>query len=233
MPNLSLPFVVALLLLVLAVRLATGAYGAMGQRFAAFFSACAALSGLVGLRWGADPGWVRHGLPVMGAALPAIAWLCFGLPATGRDRLAVRDGWHGLPMVAIAALNLVYWPVVDLGLAAIDLGYAAALLRLAKGGPDALASTAFGAVRAVRIGLQVGAVTLLISALVDAAISIERAFGNGGNMALIVGLAQGLALLGVAVAVIWLRPGAAPTPEAAPISAAPVDAAADAAGCVV
>ena len=229
MPNLPLPFVVALLLLVLAVRLATGAWGVMGRRFAIFFVGCAALAGLIGLRWGVDPGWARHGLPVMGAALPGIAWLCFGLPATGRERLVVRDAWHGLPMVAILALNLVYWPAVDLALAAIDLGYTAALLRLAKGGPDALATTAFGAVRAVRIGLQVGAVTLLISALVDAAISIERAFGNGGNVALIVGLAQGLALIGVAVAVIWLRPGAEPAQEAAPIAAAPVDDAADAA----
>ena len=198
MPNLPLPFVVALLLLVLALRLATGAWGAMGRRFAVFFVACSVLSGLIGLRWGADPGWVRPGLPVMGAALPAVAWLCFGLPTTGRDRLALRDAWHGLPMVAILALNLIYWPAVDLALAAIDLGYAAALLRLAKGGPDALAATAFGAVRSVRIGLQVGAVTLLISALVDAAISIERAFGNGGKMALIFGLAQGLAPIGVA-----------------------------------
>ena len=229
MPNLPLPFVVALLLLVLSVRLAAGARDAIGRRFAVFFTACAVLAGLIGLRWGVDPGWVRHGLPVMGATLPGIAWLCFGLPATGRNRLAVRDAWHGLPIVAIAALNLIYWPSVDLALAAIDLSYAAALLRLAKGGPDALTTTAFGVLRSVRVGLLVGASILLISALVDAAISIERAFGNGGNTALIVGLAQGLALIGVAGAVIWFRPGAEVAPDAAPTNAAPVDDAADAA----
>ena len=229
MPNLPLPFVVALLLLMLAVRLAAGARGAMGRRFAVFFTGCAVLAGLIGLRWGADPPWVRHALPVMGAGLPAVAWLCFGLPATGRDRPAVRDAWHVLPMVAIFAVNLIYWPAVDLALAAIDLGYAAALLRLANGGPDALASTAFGTLRAVRVGLLVGASILLISALVDAAISIGRAFGDGGYTALIVGLAQGLALIGVGGAVIWLRPGTEAASEAAPTNAAPVDDAADAA----
>ena len=229
MPNLSLPFVVSMLLVVLAVRLAAGTQGAMGWRFAVFFIACAVLAGLIGLRWGVDPGWARHGLPVMGAALPAVAWLCFGLPATGRARLVSRDAWHSLPMLAIFALDLIYWPAVDLALAVIDLGYAAALLRLAKGGPDALATTAFGALRAVRVGLLVGAVTLLISALVDVAISLARAFGDGGHTALIVGLAQGLALIAVAGAVIWFRPGTEAASEPTQIAAAPIDAAADAA----
>lgn len=229
MPNLPLPFVVALMLLVLAVQLAVGMRGTMGWRFAVFFTACAALAVLIGLRWGVDPPWVRHALPTMGAALPPVAWLCFGLPATGRDRLLPWNAWHLLPIVAIEALNLIYWPAVDLALAAIDLGYAAALLRLAKGGPDALAATAFGAIRTVRIGLQVGASILLISALVDAAISIGRAFGDGGHIALVVGMAQGLALIGVAGAVIWFRPGTEQVPPATPSSAAPVDEAADAA----
>lgn len=229
MPNLPLPFVVALLLLVLVVRLATGEPSVMGRRFAAFFAACAMLAGLVGLRWGIDPRWVRHGLPAMGAAMPPIAWLCFALPAIGRERLMARDAWHMLSIATILVLNLAYWPSVDLVLAAIDIGYAAALLRLLRGGPDALAATAFGAVRVVRIGLQLGVSILLISALVDAAISIERAFGNGGNTALIVGLAQGAALIGVAGAVIWMRPGTEAAPDAAPTSVAPADAAADAA----
>ena len=63
MPNLPLPFVVGFLLLVLAARL-TGT----ARRLAVYLVGCAALSILVGLRWGIDPGWVRIGLPMMGAA---------------------------------------------------------------------------------------------------------------------------------------------------------------------
>ena len=224
MPNLPLPFVVGFLLLVLAARLVRA-----GPRFALYFVSCAALSGLIGLRWGADPGWVRLGLPTMGAAMPPIAWLCFGLPAMGRDRLAMRDAVQLSPIIAIFALNLAYWPVVDFVLGAIDIGYAVALLRLIRGGPDALVATAFGAMKPVRSGLWLGASTLLISAMVDWGITAERLFATGGRIALIVSLAQGLALLAVAVAVVWIKPGTIPAPEPAAIGGPPTDPDADAA----
>ena len=72
MPSLPLPFIVALLLLVLVVRLVPT--GAAGRGLAGFFAVCAAQAVMIGLRWNYDILLSRALLPVLSAAAGPLAW---------------------------------------------------------------------------------------------------------------------------------------------------------------
>ena len=76
--EIPLPFVVALLLAILLVRLTLrGPAGPVGRSMRIFVAASLALVIMVGLRWQFDLLVFRFLRPLFAAMLPPIAWICF------------------------------------------------------------------------------------------------------------------------------------------------------------
>ena len=208
MPSIPLPFVVALLLGVMAFRLAVADGSGLAQRrLAMFFGVCAIEAVNVGLRWSFD---LRALRPIVAAGFPPAAWLCFAGPARGLPHLTRQDGIHVLPVIAVVVLDRLWWQSVDVLLAAFCVGYAVALLRLARGGPNGLASAGLADVGLLHRGLLIAATCLLISAAVESAVAISFMLDEGRQASSIVTGVQLLALLAAAVGIaLWrVRPAA-------------------------
>lgn len=75
MLSIPLPFVTALLLSILLVRLRQT--GPIGRSALFFVGACTALAIIVGLRWTYDIQGIRFVLPIVASLLSASAWLSF------------------------------------------------------------------------------------------------------------------------------------------------------------
>ena len=95
MPAIPLPFIIALLLAILLVKLVllheTALRPAIG-----FVAACVVVALAVGVRWSFDAPFARFLQPVVAAALPPIAWFCF---TAGRAARSKARWLHGLPGV--------------------------------------------------------------------------------------------------------------------------------------
>src|SRR5438045_6995075 len=147
MPVIPLPFVVALLLAILLVRMALrGEEERVDRASMIFVAACAGMVMVVGLRWSVDLTAMRFIQPVVAATLPPIAWVCFAGLAPGAQTR--RLPWlHALPvgLVAVLATGWLPWPAptVDLVIAALFFGYGMALLKLGSNGPDGLGAARF------------------------------------------------------------------------------------------
>ncbi|AXS42743.1 AraC family transcriptional regulator [Breoghania sp. L-A4] len=201
-----LPFVVALLLVVLLVRMAW--HGNAENRGAMIYLAlCAAMLTVVGLRWSLDLPMVRFLQPVSASLLPPAAWLCFSGLALETPRPLRRQWPHAVPVVVIIGLSASWqaWQSpIDLVLAAMFYGYGFALLRRAWGGPDALGGARLGSAdKAVRAVALAGA-TLIASGSVDLAVAVDFGLSQGEHAASIVAFANlltlGLAAYAVTVA---------------------------------
>src|SRR5690606_879040 len=138
MPLVPLPFVVALLLLLLLAHLLRTRQDAPpNPPFLMLIAGCAVQSTLAGLRWGYGIESVRIAQPVVAAALPALLAASFG--GLAWDGRGWRAGWiHAVAPVVVAVLMVARRHLVDTVLIAIYLGYAAMLLHLARSGPDGL-----------------------------------------------------------------------------------------------
>jgi hypothetical protein len=167
MPNVPLPFVITLLLLILFVRFARRADGAAADRwFLALIGLCSVQSVLAGLRWGYDLEAIRFVMPVTASAVPPLVFMSFAGLTRSRMEAGTSALWaHAVPPVLVAALVVLWRAPIDLVLTAVYLAYAVALLRMAGKGPDALGgATLEGAVPAHR-ALLVAGLALLCSAL--------------------------------------------------------------------
>lgn len=196
MPAIPLPFVTALLLIVLLVRMASQGGLARGP-LTLFVALCAAQAVVLGLRWNYD--WpVAHLIqPILAAALPPLAWLGFA-----DLRLPNAPRWpHAIPVVVIAAMVAVWSDPIDVTLIALFSGYGIVLLRAARQGPDGLSVARFGdAAAASRAMATVGAL-FIFGALVEITIALDIAGDKGAGR--IVGFANivVLAIIGYAAAV--------------------------------
>lgn len=200
MPAIPLPFVIALLLAVLLLRLALLRERALRPAIG-FVAACAVVAAIVGARWTFDWPFVRFLQPVLASGLPPIAWLCF-TAGQGRRR------WLHFLLPAFILILSALWPVwrspVDLVLALLYLGYGIALLRLALAGADSFVTTRLSDVAgAQKATLSAGAL-LLSSAFVDLLIAADFGFYRGAHAEAIVtaGNLFILPVLAYAVAVI-------------------------------
>jgi AraC-like DNA-binding protein len=225
-----LPFVVAVLLLALLGAIARGDDGGPANRpFLALILACAVQSALIGLRWGYGIDAIRYALPVVAATLPPLVYASFGgLAQTGSDRGPARMWLHALPAGLLAALVVLWQQAVDLVIIAVYLAYAAALLRLARRGPDTLERARLeGAVPAYR-ALQLAAAALVGSAIVDVLVALDFEWTRGEHAATVIGIANllGLFLLGLAATVAGRTQPPAEAPE--PPGASDADSRADA-----
>ncbi len=185
MPGVPLPFVMALLLAILLVRLIRqrepGERGAM-----IFIAASLVLVVLVGLRWSIDSLAVRLLQPLIASLLPPIAWFCF---AAVRGQGSVRYWPHAIPVLVIAVLTMSAprWNLpLDLILVSQFFAYGFALVRLGLRGPDGLLRARLtDAATANRATFLAGS-ALCASAASDVLIAGDFGFYRGAHAATLV-----------------------------------------------
>jgi AraC-like DNA-binding protein len=210
-----LPFVVALLLLILLAVILHGADPSKGNRpFLALVGLCAVQSIAVGLRWGYDIRELRYVLPIFASGLPPLVWVTFRSlihsEETGTDRIS----WlHAAPPLVILSLMLLAPALIDIALFVLFVGYALALLDIARSGTDGLDEARLEGAFAAHRALFVAAAALCLSALFDLAVLLDFEWSKGKNTGLIVGNANlfGLFLMGV-TALVAARERAGPAP---------------------
>ncbi|ATL99133.1 AraC family transcriptional regulator [Aeromonas sp. CA23] len=196
------PFVVSLLLVLLAVilyvRLADQAKAAC-----LFLALCAATTGLVGLRWTFDVALFSMAQPLLASLIPVAAWLIFTHAATDTHRVA----YHHVAGPILVAVSLCTHPFLALPLdgiiTAIYLFYGIALVRYSAKEP-LLIHVSFSHWEGVKRAEQVAGWMLLFSAMIDAAISLDFAVNQGGYSLYILTLAHLVLLPVLAIAVIMV-----------------------------
>lgn len=198
-----LPFVIALLLVMLLIRmLAQGE--AILRPAPVFIGACVLLVTTVGLRWTVDLQIVRFLQPVVAALLPPIAWLCFSdlRQATSHGR------WlHFLSAALILVLSATWqsWhPPIDFLLPLLYFAYGFSLIHRANAGLDSFERTRLSdAAGAQRAALLAGSL-LLFSGAVHLLIAADFHFYQGSHAVSIVGIANivTLPILAYAIAII-------------------------------
>ncbi|KFN21241.1 helix-turn-helix domain-containing protein [Aeromonas bestiarum] len=196
------PFVVSLLLVLLAVilyvRLADQAKAAC-----LFLALCAATTGLVGLRWTFDIALFSMVQPLLASLIPVAAWLIFTHAATDTHRVA----YHHVAGPILVAVSLCSHPFLALPLdgiiTAIYLFYGIALVRYSAKEP-LLIHVSFSHWEGVKRAEQVAGWMLLFSAMIDAAISLDLAVNQGGYSLYILTLAHLVLLPVLAIAVIMV-----------------------------
>jgi AraC-like DNA-binding protein len=198
MPAIPLPFVVALLLVILIAGMARRGED---RRSIAFIAMCAVLVTMVGLRWSFDLKLVRFLQPVMAATFPPAAWVCFA----GLARRDQKPLWpHAVPGVIVAILSAtsgLWHPPIDAALALIFFGYGAALLRLAWAGPDALDAARFSDAAGANRAVMIAGLALIASGSTDLLIAADFGLYQGSHAAMIVTIASLATLLVTAYAV--------------------------------
>ncbi|MBB4572573.1 AraC family transcriptional regulator [Rhizobium lentis] len=199
-----LPFVVALLLLILfVVVFRRDEEGQPNRPFLVLILLSALQSVLSGLRWG-------YGMQVVGVIAPVIAATVPPLAYAGVSRL-VRTSWrplvgrlglHAVPAVLILLLVEFWREAIDVALVLIFVGYALAILLLMRPGADALRLAPFeGAVPAYR-AIIFAAAALCLSAAVDTFVFFDFTWAHGEHALTVisVGNLAALVILGTAAA---------------------------------
>lgn len=192
-----LPFVVALLLLILLGALLRNQDQSSGNRpFLALIALCALQSVIVGLRWGYGIVELRYVLPVLASCLPPLVLASFR-SLIHRDAAEEKTArWlHFTPPAVMVGLLLLAPGLIDFALIALFIGYAFAVLGLGRRGPDGLDEARFDGAVAAHRALFIAAASLFLSAFFDLAILLAFEWGKGANVALIVSNANLLELL--------------------------------------
>jgi AraC-like DNA-binding protein len=199
-----LPFVVALLLVVMFIVFFRGGDDVRANRaFLALIALCAVQSVLVGLRWGYGVSEARYVLPVLAACLPPLVYIAFrGLMGVAAEsRRAMLAGLLLSPLFVVF-LEFVFPVAIDFALIVIFVGHAVALLFLAGKGPDGLDEAQFASVASAHKALIIAAVALCVSALFDLLVFFDFEWAHGENVAALVSNANllGLLLIGLMAA---------------------------------
>lgn len=210
-----LPFVIALLLVILLIRI-------LAQRdadlwpIAGFIGVCILLVTLVGLRWSVDVRIVRFLQPIVAALLPSIAWLCF----SNLGQVPSKWRWlHVLPAAVVLVLSAMWqqWhPPIDLLLPVLYFAYGTCLIRRAYGGSDSFERTRLSDVASARRAALSAGWLLLFSGAIDLLIAVDFLLHQGSHAVSIVGVANvvTLPLLAYAIAVLgWSVPSRQASPQ--------------------
>jgi AraC-like DNA-binding protein len=210
-----LPFVETLFFLTLLVQMTRRSEGSENRIFALLVAAYALQSVLIGLRWGYDLRGVRPFQAVLATLIASLTWISFSSLVGERPARARSWLWlHLLPAAVIFALLFVWGDAMGAAIIAIFLGYGAALLWLARLGPDGLVSSRLdGVLRSYR-SLQITAFALIGSAVIDMIISLDFAWGGGSHAGEVVAAANVLALFVLGAAASVASSGSTPDDQA-------------------
>jgi AraC-like DNA-binding protein len=213
-----LPFVAAAFLAVLFASIVRRDEAQAGNRaFLTLIAACAVQSALMGLRWGYGVEAIRSVMPIVAAALPPLVYASFGsLTAPSTTHRPPIAWMHLVPACVVGSLVAFWRQPIDATLIAIDFGYAAALLWVARSGPDGLRHARLEVGLSAYRALQLAAAALVASALIDAFIAWDVAWTHGAHAAQVISVADliGLFALGYAASVAGKS-----RPESEPVAA--------------
>ncbi len=223
-----LPFVVALLLLILLVQtIRRNEDTGSNPFFVALIAVYALQSVVIGLRWGYDLTLLLPVQAILATVIATLAWLSFeGLRSEQRFSKRPVLLLHTLPALIVMGFVAFWPPPISLALIVIFLGYGIALTRLAWAGPDALgASRLDGATGSYR-ALQITAFAILGSAVIDLVISLDFAETGGVYSARLVAIGNVIALLvlGAAATIAGASQSAAEGVGDADLKSAPITA---------
>lgn len=203
-----LPFVVALLLSILAILLFLRREETTPSAFV-FIALCALTTTVVGLRWSFDYPLFRLIQPIVASCIPVTAWYCFSIAHQPHPFKI----WHLLPpvFVTLASFTYPFWqPPLDPVLTLLYVTYGAALIRASyktSNLPEQVRlSDIDNALKAERIA---GAM-LLMSAMIDGAVAIDYAFFSGDHILLILTISHAVLLPVLVIAVIMMSLSMAP-----------------------
>lgn len=182
MPFVPLPFVVAVLLIVLfAAAVQRGDERPPNRPFLALILVCAFLSVLSGLRWGYGVRGTIMSLAPIGASL--VAPLAYAgvteLVRRSPAPLAHRLAFHAAPTLIIIVLLVTWHDAVDLALVLNFIAYAVAILLLMRPGTDALRLAPFEEAAPAFRAILFAAFTLLLSAAIDAFVFFDLTWMRG------------------------------------------------------
>lgn len=192
-----LPFVVALLLSILLIRMLRQGDGSFAEKrpFLLLIGFYVLQSVVIGIRWGYDVIEIMPLQSLVATTIAALAWVCYKGLAMEEQPTLSRFWPHLLPTAAIAVFIALYPEPISLAIILIFIGYGIALLWLARYGPDALvASRLDGAMLSYR-SLQITGFALIASAITDIIISFDFAKTGGTHAAGIVAVGNVIALL--------------------------------------
>lgn len=162
-------------------------------------------------------------IPILAALSPPLAYLGACRLMAPRPDMSRADACHGLPVIGIGVLVAVFPRGIDAGLILIYIGYAGAMLRLVRRGPDALGLAPLATAATAYRAILFSAAALLISAGADILILFDIEGHQGTEAAGIITYANILGILAIAGAAWAAAPGAAedrgPESPPAPLSA--------------
>jgi AraC-like DNA-binding protein len=202
-----LPFVIAILLLVLFAVVAKGSDQASLKEaprngpFLALILMSAFQSFLGGLRWGYGVTEIINIAPIGAAIVPPLAYL--GVCKLTRKTVALSSRrllFHALPAVVMALLVVVWRSAIDVVLPLIFIGYAVAILLLMRSGTDSLRTTSFESAPRVFRALVFTALALLLSAALDIFVALDFAWTAGRHAVLMITVGNLAALIILSIA---------------------------------
>jgi AraC-like DNA-binding protein len=203
---LPLPFVVALFLVVFAIRYARAARerGDDALAFVLLMALFAVQSILVGARWGYGAILLQPIMAATASLLPPAAFLAFRGLTGGAMRPGLSDWPHALWPIVITGLLLFRRDFVGAVIIVDFIFYGGVLLAMSRGGPDRLISSRLDGVVTSYRALQITGATLIASALSDMLISLDLALFAGRHSGAIVsfGTTVSLVILSAAAALV-------------------------------
>ncbi|MFJ6327759.1 MULTISPECIES: helix-turn-helix domain-containing protein [unclassified Rhizobium] len=197
MPSIPLPFVTALLLVVLLTRM-VGRDGISIRPLSLFVALCAVQAIVLGLRWNFDWSQAHFFQPILAATLPPLAWLGFEDLRRPDAKIRRSNSLHATPVIAVAMMVFVWSDPIDMALIVLFFGYGCALLWVARQGPDTLSAARFGDASAASRALVTVGVLFIVAAAVEIAIALD--IGGDSGSAMIVGFANFVLLIFVGYA---------------------------------
>ncbi|KAA0692007.1 AraC family transcriptional regulator [Neorhizobium sp. P12A] len=192
MPSIPLPFVTALLLVVLLARM-VGRDGLSCRPLSLFVALCAVQAIVLGLRWNFDWSLAHFFQPIVAATLPPLAWLGFEDLRQPDARIQHSSSPHAIPAIVIAVMVFVWSNPIDIALIVLFFGYGSALLWVARQGPDTLSAARFGDAVAASRSLATVGLLFILAGVVEIAIALDIGGDSGAGM--IVGSANIVALI--------------------------------------
>ena len=234
MLSIPLPFVITLLLIILAITLYQRQQHSSHflqpstlKPAIGFIGLCAVMITLVGIRWSWDIAFIRFLQPIVAATVPAAAWYCFS-----QSQSQKRLPWpHWLSPIVIAGLSYSYpiWqPPIDALLVLLYVGYGAVMIRTAMRTSQTTetppARIRLSQIDQVSRAELIAGCALLFSACVDLLLTLDFAFYQGQHAAMLVSTAQSLLIPLLVWAVVTMGQSIADdSPEPAELEKGPTE----------
>lgn len=205
MTTIPLPFVIALLLSILAVVLYIRREETTKSAFV-FIALCAVTTTVVGLRWTVELPVFRFLQPILASCIPATAWYCF----SSAHKQHKNRAWHLLPPILFVFGSMTYplWrPPIDPIMTLLYVSYGAALIRASFRGSGIPEQVRFSDIDNALKAERIAGIVLLISAAIDASMAVDFTFYSGDHALKILSIGHALLLPLIAIAVVVMSLG--------------------------